>query len=414
MSLFKNKKIVIFSLAVLVAFGALTASVNAATTKVNLSMGAQNQNFSTQKWTWVVNIDTEGTADNTDAVVFLYEKKEGEPNKQVGQSVIKKIQGNHAEYNTGSILDSGKTYSVSVVVEDKTGTIAQKVGGLANPTILSGDVTRTDTETDYTLLAPIPKVGKDGVVDTASGFGAYLNIMINVIIGICAALAMIMIVVGGIEYMTSELVSEKADGKSKITNAVLGLILALGAYAILNTLNSDLLDVGLGKLPEASVTIGDEREIYGMTSSSSGTPPSGAYGLCTQGFEQISTSGGTFWACKSISANLKKLIDAAWATTPQIKLAGGTYRSKQAQESLRSQHCGGQSAIYNQSAKCNPPTAYPGTSRHEAGLAIDFTCEGQSIGAQDNKCFVWLKNNAATYKMYNLASEPWHWSYDGK
>ena len=42
-----------------------------------------------------------------------------------------------------------------------------------------------------------------------------------------------------------------------------------------------------------------------------------------------------------------------------------------------------------------------------------FLCDGVLIGSQDNKCFVWLKNNASKFGLKNYAAEPWHWSTDG-
>jgi LAS superfamily LD-carboxypeptidase LdcB len=67
-------------------------------------------------------------------------------------------------------------------------------------------------------------------------------------------------------------------------------------------------------------------------------------------------------------------------------------------------------------SQCSPPTAIPGTSEHERGLAIDFRCNGQSIGqrARSNPCFVWLSRHAAEYGFYNLPSEAWHWSTTGR
>lgn len=105
-----------------------------------------------------------------------------------------------------------------------------------------------------------PNNPKEQICTPGLGFAGYLNIMINLIIGICAVLAMIMIVMGGIQYMTSELVSSKQAAKESITNAILGLLLALGAFALLNTINPNLLDIGLGNLPTATVTMpgGDE------------------------------------------------------------------------------------------------------------------------------------------------------------
>ena len=58
------------------------------------------------------------------------------------------------------------------------------------------------------------------------------------------------------------------------------------------------------------------------------------------------------------------------------------------------------------------PTAIPGTSMHESGLAIDFTYDSVAIQTQDNKCFLWLqKNVGGLLKNYN--AEPWHWSTTG-
>lgn len=121
----------------------------------------------------------------------------------------------------------------------------------------------------YQLLEPLPceEGSSEGCVRDATGkfvlrtfdpsvnscdkntrLSEYLNIIITLIIGLCAVLAVIMIVVGGIEYATSELVSSKEAGKERIRGAILGLLLALGAWTILFTINPDLLrlDVDLG------------------------------------------------------------------------------------------------------------------------------------------------------------------------
>jgi len=111
--------------------------------------------------------------------------------------------------------------------------------------------------------------GKE-VCTPSLGFAGYLNIMIKIFIGICAILAMIMIVMGGIQYMTSGLVSNKQAAKETIMNAIFGLLLALGAFAILNTINPDLVSVGLQNLPTATLTVktvGDESKIPGKTNA---------------------------------------------------------------------------------------------------------------------------------------------------
>ena len=63
------------------------------------------------------------------------------------------------------------------------------------------------------------------------------------------------------------------------------------------------------------------------------------------------------------------------------------------------------------SCQCRPPTARPGASMHERGLAIDFTQNGHVCGTSGYR---WLKRNAAKYGFRNLPSEPWHWSTNGR
>ena len=50
---------------------------------------------------------------------------------------------------------------------------------------------------------------------------------------------------------------------------------------------------------------------------------------------------------------------------------------------------------------------------HERGLAIDFTYQGSIITSKSNPAFKWLSANAKNYGLYNLPSEPWHWSTNG-
>ena len=104
------------------------------------------------------------------------------------------------------------------------------------------------------------------------------------------------------------------------------------------------------------------------------------------------------------------------ASSSGINLCGGGYRSSADQIETRRANCGDSYyAIYQMpSSQCSPPTAPPGTSMHERGLAVDFTCNGGGvIGSRSSPCFQWLASNASSYGFYNLPSEPWHWSTNG-
>ena len=116
---------------------------------------------------------------------------------------------------------------------------------------------------------------------------------------------------------------------------------------------------------------------------------------------------------ESIANKVQDLLEHA--ARDGIRLAGGGYRSAASQIALRRAHCGtSEWAIYQRpSYQCRPPTARPGRSMHERGLAIDFQHNGRGISSRNSTAFRWLRANAATYGMHNLPSEPWHWSTNG-
>jgi hypothetical protein len=116
---------------------------------------------------------------------------------------------------------------------------------------------------------------------------------------------------------------------------------------------------------------------------------------------------------KCIANNVDRLLNNA--RTAGVSLGGGGWRDPQSQVDLRRAHCGTSNYdIYDKpSSQCSPPTARPGTSMHERGLAIDFTYNGAIIGSHSNPGFVWLAANSNSYGFQNLPSEPWHWSTSG-
>jgi hypothetical protein len=125
----------------------------------------------------------------------------------------------------------------------------------------------------------------------------------------------------------------------------------------------------------------------------------------------VTTHGIT--VARSIADKLGAMIDAAAAAG--VKLTGSGYRDYASQVELRRQHCGPTTydIYYRPPSECTPPTARPGTSRHEQGLAVDFAANGSAIISHDDPGWIWLNANAKTYGFYNLDSEPWHWSVDG-
>ncbi len=147
-----------------------------------------------------------------------------------------------------------------------------------------------------------------------------------------------------------------------------------------------------------------------VVGSSSGSGGGGSVPSIT-GSGEIVTVGG-IRIHQSIAGNLQRLLAAASASG--IGLSGGGYRDPAGQIAVRRNNCGTSNyAIYEMPASsCSPPTARPGTSMHERGLAIDFT-QGGSTLTRGSSAFAWLKANASSYGFFNLPSEPWHWSTNG-
>jgi cell wall-associated NlpC family hydrolase len=98
----------------------------------------------------------------------------------------------------------------------------------------------------YKLLEPIGGF-IDPVFDAEKqGIGGYVNTIIRLLLAVATLLAVLMIVVGGVQYMTTDAIGAKSEGILKMTNAVLGLILAFATYVILNTINPNILNLDPG------------------------------------------------------------------------------------------------------------------------------------------------------------------------
>lgn len=141
------------------------------------------------------------------------------------------------------------TIKLTTVDSFITPLVVTDVGGDKDPVDLSGSGTTTSNpnctagDDSYCLLAPIPGISEVNPANT--DLGDYLNIIIKFAIGFAGALAVIMMVLGGIQYMSTDALSGKSEGRERITYALGGLLLALASYLILNTINPNLINLHL-------------------------------------------------------------------------------------------------------------------------------------------------------------------------
>lgn len=106
------------------------------------------------------------------------------------------------------------------------------------PIILSGFLAfLPETLSAYTLLEPLGETTKVG-----NNPGEYFATLYKIGVGIAGVLAVLMLVIGGIEYITSIAIGSKEDAKKRMWAAVGGLLLTLLSWLILNTINPNLTD----------------------------------------------------------------------------------------------------------------------------------------------------------------------------
>lgn len=98
--------------------------------------------------------------------------------------------------------------------------------------------------TEYKLLTPLP-IGQGGTEVETVTFASYIPGLFNLIIGIAGVLAVVMIIYGGIQYMSTDAFQGKSDAKNTIQNAIWGLILTISAWLILYTVNPNLVEFNL-------------------------------------------------------------------------------------------------------------------------------------------------------------------------
>lgn len=137
-------------------------------------------------------------------------------------------------------------------------------------------------QSQYEPLAPLPHTVPEGQPTT--DLVTYVTGMIKLLIGIAGVLAVIMIMIGGIQYMSTDAISGKEEGKDKITQALLGLVLAVAAWIILNTINPDLLLIKPGIKPAEA------------PESANAAPPENAicfdsHSLCVERYELLHNNG---------------------------------------------------------------------------------------------------------------------------
>jgi len=146
-------------------------------------------------------------------------------------------------------------FSVKVLVNDSQVSESALVQVTA-----AGEGVSTQAEASYAegppSSGPVPLEVRIGNLTEAANLAEYIAAVFRYALSIGGILATVMVVYGGAKWLLAAGDSGKiSEAKSTITNAVLGLILLLGSYTILVTVNPEITRLRALKLPKVERAI---------------------------------------------------------------------------------------------------------------------------------------------------------------
>ena len=108
-------------------------------------------------------------------------------------------------------------------------------GLLVVPTVALAVAPAASAEGDFTLTNGVNSARGEGVSETASDPQTLVKQFVNIFLFAVGALSVIMLIWGGIRYTTSAGDSNKVTAaKNTVLYAIVGLVVAILAYAIVN------------------------------------------------------------------------------------------------------------------------------------------------------------------------------------
>jgi len=169
---------------------------------------------------------------------------------------IYSCEGNCAFYDPWTSVDNGAVIPFGAIFPNDTG-----------PIIV--DPLPSNYQEEYIPLAPLPFEGLNG--GSTPTLGEYLASIFRMGIVVVVILAVLMIVFHGIALAVTASAGKKSDHKDGVKNAIFGLLLAMGSWLLLNTINPQLAsDLGIG-IPNVTLEGDAESISTSPTTTSTGT-----------------------------------------------------------------------------------------------------------------------------------------------
>jgi hypothetical protein len=246
------------------------SKISAESPELNMTLFSEQLNGSTGKVAWVITFTSTGISEGTHINITL-----SESGKIIETKSVTTDKEGKGTYYTENTLNPSTKYNIVAVVKNPalTAFLERTIPATATdnqnlPTVkftpvkdnaINVDTQKSNSSNDthkYTLLAPFA-----GFTEAPENVGDYLNKIFIIAIGLCSALAVLMIIIAGVQYMGEESIFTKVNAKKQIQNALFGLLIALSAYALLNTIDPRLL--GKGGVNIRAVTGEIDLEVHG-------------------------------------------------------------------------------------------------------------------------------------------------------
>lgn len=81
----------------------------------------------------------------------------------------------------------------------------------------------------------------------------YLKFIYRTVLMVVVVISILMVAIGGVEYIFSQVPGAKVEGKQRITNAIIGLLIGLSSYLILYTIDPSFVKFNLTNLKPVQI-----------------------------------------------------------------------------------------------------------------------------------------------------------------
>lgn len=348
----------------------------------------------------------------------------GNSNQPIGQ-------GNVGSTNIGSALtEAPEEEDAEYIVP----TLLVPIPGFSNPGNLNNDFS-------------VPTLSSNGSQTSVNFIAEYINAVYGWVLGAAALVAVVMMMIGGLQYTLSRgkpKYIEKA--KTRITNAITGMVLLLAAYNIAYLIDprlTDLQEIGIKNVEGIEYFPPDGEDINvtpNLSLTGNVVPISGDYiaAGCQEGCAvdaetltalkvaatEFHTATGKNVVITSATRSLGKqaalfysncLLSGGVCSPDTCNASSGVVTKSGSKWTLTGPYVGQTSGAAIVAALSDPKNAAYGNCPHTSGVALDAWCDdGGSEYRHDPACQAALIDAMIDAGFCRLSSEVWHFELDSK